>query len=97
MKDDEEIPRRRESDRLGNRIKEISAIVSAIGIIGGAIIFITSMFFQTTKEAQACETRFSERFKELEVRQNEADNTLVELKTDVKYIREGITDLRARR
>ena len=87
---------RRESDKVFYKFKTISGMVTAIGIIGTAILFVGSLFFQTTKEAKACEQRATAKIETVEKNQSTIREDVVEIKTDIKYIREGIRELKKR-
>lgn len=86
--------RERETDKISYKITQIAGIITAIGIIGSVILYIGSMFFQTIKNAEATENKFNQKILAIETQQTETDKNIVELKTDVKYIREGITEIK---
>lgn len=91
MSDHEEptVYKRRKEDGLSYRIKYLGLLAASLLSIGALILGVGNVFWQTKSDAAACERR-------LDTANNEQDKTLVEMKTDLKYIKEGITELKER-
>lgn len=84
----------RETDKFSYKLTQAAGLITAVSIIGGAILYVGSMFFQSIDAAQIVETKHTIQIRELELKQNQVDNTLIEYRTDIKYIKEALTELK---
>ena len=87
---------RRQTDKISYTMTRWAGLVVSLGALGGAILWAGSLFFQTTDKAQICEARIQYQIQTVEKAQVESDKTMIEMRTDIKYIRKAIDDLAGR-
>ena len=85
---------KRESDKLGYKAKALAGIITSIGVIGTAILYVGSFYFQPLSATTVQNEKYEIKFKEIELKQTKTDECLIEIKTDTRWIKEGISEIK---
>ena len=86
--------RDRKEDKFPYKLIQYSTIIGSVGAIGAAIIYVGSFYFAPISRIKAIESQQQDKFKEIEQKQAKTDETIVEMKTDLKWIKEGISEIK---
>jgi hypothetical protein len=79
----------------------VVASISSISILVGGIIYVNNSDNRSIRAIELIETNNAndktrdDRMLRMEMKQNEADKTLTEIQTDLKYIIKGIEDIKS--
>jgi len=76
------------------KLSHVAGIVSATGIIGAAILYIGSLFFQTNEKAEQCNVKVDAKIAVVEQRTEDVEKAFIETKSDLKYIRQDLRDIK---
>jgi hypothetical protein len=78
------------TDTWKYKVESLSSLLIAIGIISGALFVVIETRFETKADAAMCAS---------DIRRDATDtkNQVIEMRKDIQYIREGISELRDRR
>jgi hypothetical protein len=87
---------RRETDKFSYTLTRWAGLVLSLGAVGGAVLWAGGLFFQTKDNAAVCEEKVQAQIQTVEKAQVESDKTMIEMRTDIKYIRKAIDDLAGR-
>ena len=75
-----------------SKIAQFTLVLATLGAFVGAIFFLASL--QTKVDAKSYETKNDTKVEAVEFRQNEIEKCFAEQKTDIKYIKEGIKEIK---
>jgi uncharacterized membrane protein len=76
------------------KLTSVAGIVSATGVIGAAILYIGSLFFMTKPEAEKEHEKIKVEVQAVAKDQVEMKGAMIEIKTDLKFVRTDLRDIK---